>query len=293
MVTNPSIEQKGGSWEITYKMPPEKKNIKFVSAYVEGDVSNSAVPGHFRSQYIISRAIWNKENSPKVLRESVLGSTCVEKAKMTFDESSRKILLTLEHDHSVYGKFEPLLGKRVLTLNIDGEEKTFDLDFTPCYNRTKLKKLTNKMSFEYSINKEGYADKYDPEKDELFLSLSQTNGYFRSAEIPTRWDTVYTVKFKYMVFYGSIAQPVFFISEYCDVNTSWKMLGKTIDVELDRTPGRWHQYKKTFRTKSEASTMAYNFSLRDLNPNGPSVGDMLVRDFEISPPAALTEIQNP
>lgn len=320
-----SVAQDRGHWQVDYRLRYEGPAGLVVRpsdlfARVEGDVSNSRVPGHaapLASSLVVSggsgptataELLAAEEEARRCREHAVLlvwqgghddapappGSTrvppkdpAVRPASAEADTAPRPLLsldpggefrarLRLEHQHAVFGDYDPLLGTRRVEIRA-GEAALFDtLELLAEHRRARAE-----------------GDWPAPPSDRcdtrIFLSAPDSlhleahipgNGYYRFPERPVRYGTRMRLRFWYLIAPGTEGECRARLAQYRDSSTaSWKPLPDGCHEEHLPVVGRWVKVERVFRTESEATTLALDFRIL----GSEQVGELWVDDVTLEP----------
>jgi hypothetical protein len=282
---------------------------------VEGWVSNSRIPGHsvprWSSQTIsgpsrleaaaeliasddeerrcrerISVRMWAEgpEGKPvgPVLESSVPGSPpgkAVPAVLSLAPGAIMRVQLRLEHQHVVYGNYDPLLGVRTVELRLG----TVWVQDTLPLDREQYVAQAPRATF---LVPEEHRDTqyYRSAPDSLHVAAYMPGcAYFRFPEVPVRYNTTMRLRFSYMIAAGSEGTCRARITQFKDSPIAWKVLADgRRDVRLTAV-GRWSQVELVFRTEPTATTLALDFRIEG---EQVEVGEFWIDDISLAPVAA-------
>jgi hypothetical protein len=191
-----------------------------------------------------------------------------------------RVRLRLEHQHVIYGDYDPLLSQRTVELHLGG---TVLRDVVPMDREQYL-----------ALPRTGWPappqERRDPRHfisapDSLHLEAHVPgNGYYRFPERPVRYATRMRLKFWYLVATGTEGQCRARIAQYKDTPTAWKVLSEGAHEECLTQVGRWVRVERIIRTEPDATTLALDFRICD--PNNTNIGEMWIDDVSLEPVAA-------
>ena len=187
-----------------------------------------------------------------------------------------RVRLRLEHEHVVYGPYDPLLGLRTVHLRLGGASLC---DALPLDQEQQVT-LPRPPQFEVP---EEHRDTqyYCSGPDSLHVGAHLPgNAYFRFAEIPVRYDTKMRLRFSYLVAAGTEGVCRARVTQFKDSPVAWKVLtdGRR-EVPLNQV-GRWAQVELVFRTEPKATTLALDFRIEG---DSVEVGEFWIDDLRLEP----------
>ena len=192
-----------------------------------------------------------------------------------------RVRLRLEHQHVVYGPYDPLLGLRTVQLQLGsaGLRDALPLD--------QEQQVTLPRPPQFEVPEEHRDTQYycsGPDSLHVAAHLPGS-AYFRFAEIPVRYDTKMRLRFSYLVAAGTEGTCRARVTQFKDSPVAWKVLtdGRR-EVPLTLV-GRWTQVELVFRTEPKATTLALDFRIEG---DGVEVGEFWIDDLSLEPVVAAT-----
>ena len=309
-----SITQHQGSWQVDYKLRHDGKTGVVVTpteinARVEGWVSNSRVLSHAvpRPSSIVVSGASGLSASADVITSADESQRCRERAVLRVwtddmaantapaasDAGDRAPILSLapgaifrvrvrlEHQHFLYGDYDPLLGHRSVEVQLGNTvlRDALPIDREQCLAQPK---------FTWPPIPDDRRDtrQFVSGPDSLHLEAHiPGNQYFRFPERPVRYSTKMRLRFWYLVAPGTEGECRVRIAQYKDTPTAWKVLSEGgFDYTLPAV-GRWVKYERIFRTEPDATTVALDFRIC----SGTDVGEMWIDDVCLEPVGAVAE----
>ena len=190
---------------------------------------------------------------------------------------SVRVRLRLEHDHFLYGPYDPLLGRRDLSLTLGsaGLKDVLPLD--------RQSDLPRRAAGPWPGVNDPPADRRDAR---VFLSAPDSlhleahvpgNQSYRFRECPVRYGTKVRLRYWYLIAPGTEGEGRASIVQYKDAPTAWKILSDGDVVQTLPTMGRWVKVEKVFRTEAEATSLTLEFRLPG------DVGEMWIDDLSLEP----------
>jgi hypothetical protein len=306
-ILNQSIEQVDGNWNVNFTLQNRGAvgralDVAEIAASVEGDVSNSALPGH--SHPIASFLEATSEAGPvwkDIIPSSSDDDRCREGLKLEAwladsrraPEGNKLLLvapggkvsvrLTLIHDHPFYGTYDPLLGTRLIRLRIGTQELRRKFEFQQQY--TALPSYTWPEPPEERRDKEIYFSA----PDSIYFSglFGELHSYWLP-ERPVRYGSKVKLSFLYVIAVGSAGTSSVQISQWQDLPKSVKRLPEVaLSIPLDRI-GRWTKFEKTFTIDRRATHAQVGLKI-----SSGEVGDMWVDDIKWETLSPVNRRENP
>jgi hypothetical protein len=183
------------------------------------------------------------------------------------------IYVTLEHEHFLYGTYDPLLGIRQLEIRVGPcrliDSIPLDAEQAPATPVVKLsapqKERLDQRQFRSA-------------PDSLYLAADVPGyQYFRFDDMPVRYGTQFKLSFWYLVAVGTEGSCNVRVMEYQDTPNAWYRLDGGFDEQIT-LQGRWRKFDQNFQTRDDTTTMALDFRIV-----GANVGEMWIDDIELTP----------
>jgi hypothetical protein len=190
-----------------------------------------------------------------------------------------RVRLRLEHQHFLYGDYDPLLGLRTVALHLGAATLT-----DPVIPMDREQYLAQPKST-WPVPPEDRRDTrhYVSPPDSLHLEAHiPGNQYYRFPERPVRYSTKMRLRFWYLIAAGTEGECRARVAQYKDTPTAWKVLTEGAHEEVLTTVGRWVKVERIFRTEPEATTLALDFRIS----GGAEVGEMWIDDVSLEPVVA-------
>ncbi len=188
-----------------------------------------------------------------------------------------RVRLRLEHDHFLYGPYEPLLGPRTLAMKLGGASLR---DVLPLDREGRIDPPDSPP---WPGPGDPPADRRDhrvfvsaPDSLHLEAHVPGDQSY-RFKECPVKYGSRMRLRYWYLVSPGTEGDCKARIVQYRDAPTAWKILS---DGDIDQVlaaRGRWTKVERIFRTESEATTLTLEFRLLG------DVGEMWIDDVSLEP----------
>jgi hypothetical protein len=302
-----SVEQDQGAWVIDYQLRCANHTgiivaAADVKASVKGWVSNSRVASHaipHLAQVTVKGAL-EGSSTGDVITSNDESQQCRERVVITVwgDDNSQPgslgaplvslaphakvhVRLRLEHQHVLYGEYDPLLGVRSVELTI-GDKTLQDkviLDHEQYVAQPKC------IWPEPPLERRDTRHFISP-PDSLHLEAHVPgHQYYRFPDRPVRYGTRFRLRFWYLIAAGTEGECRVRIDEYKDTPTSWRPLSNSGLEQTLETIGRWTKVEKIIRVADEATTVALGFRIM----SETNVGEMWVDEVSLEPVANSAE----
>lgn len=191
---------------------------------------------------------------------------------------SLRARLVLEHQHFLYGPYDPLLGRREFTLRVGPVTFRDDLPldrpiaevFPPCtWGPLPADRLDPRL--------------YVSAPDSLRLSAAIPGQHgFDFPERPVRYGTPMKLSFWYLIAPGLEGRCFAEIKQYRDAPRSYRALPDARVVEDLCQVGQWVQVQRVFRTDAQATTLRLRFCV----DSDTGAGDLWIDDVRLEPLSA-------
>jgi hypothetical protein len=300
------LTQDQGDWQVDYCLKLEGSKPLVLApaelgARVEGWLSNSRVAVHAtprRSECMIAGqsgpmaaadVISSTEESLRCRERAVLrvwaGKACDSTPARGGDAEPLttvtvepggllRVRLRLEHQHCLYGDYDPLLGRRELELRLGADVIRDNL---PLDREQYLAQPKDTWPEPPEDHKDTRHFMSGP--DSLLLEADVPgNQYFRFPERKVRYSSRMRLKFWYMIAPGTEGEFKARIAQYRESPNAWKVLSDGGSEHTLKTVGRWFKFEKVIKTESEATTMALDFRI-----TGAEVGEVWIDDVTLEP----------
>jgi hypothetical protein len=185
------------------------------------------------------------------------------------------VRLRLEHQHVLYGDYDPLLAIRAVELTLGGSTVR---DLVPLDREQYL--AQPKFTWPEPPEERRDTRQSISGPDSLHLEAHVPgHHYYRFPDRPVRYGTKMRLRFWYLVAAGTEGECRVRIAQYKDTPTSWRMLPGGGFERCLKTVGRWTQVEHVFSTESEATTLALDFRIA----GDTDVGEMWIDDVSLEP----------
>jgi hypothetical protein len=186
-----------------------------------------------------------------------------------------RVRLRFEHQHVLYGDYDPLLGARTVELSLGGalvrdvlaldrEQYRAQPKFAWPAPPTERRDPRHAVSGPDSLHLEAHVPGHH---------------YYRFPDRPVRYGTKMRLSFWYLIAAGTEGECRARIAQYKDTPASWRMLNSGGFERCLRTVGRWTKVEHVFTTEPEATTLALDFRIA----GDTDVGEMWIDDVSLEP----------
>ena len=188
-----------------------------------------------------------------------------------------RVRLRLEHQHFLFGDYDPLLGQRALEVRLG---PAVFRDVAPSDREQYL--AQPKYAWPQPPEERRDTRHFVTGPDSLHLEAHiPGNQYYRFPERPVRYGTKMRLRFFYLIAAGTEGDCCARIAQYKDTPTAWKVLTDGAHEQKLETVGRWIKVERVFRTEADATTLALDFRIG----GGSDVGEMWIDDVTLEPVA--------
>jgi hypothetical protein len=185
------------------------------------------------------------------------------------------VRLRLEHQHVLYGDYDPLLAIREVELSLGGATIR---DLVPLDREQYLTQPKATWPEPSEDRRDTRHSVTGP--DSLHLEAHVPgHHYYRFPDRPVRYGTKMRLRFWYLVAAGTEGEGRARIAQYKDTPTSWRLLNSAGFERCLTTVGRWTKVEYLFTTDAEATTLALDFRIA----GDGDIGEMWVDDVGLEP----------
>jgi hypothetical protein len=185
------------------------------------------------------------------------------------------VRLRLEHQHVLYGDYDPLLAIREVELSLGG---TTIRDLVPLDREQYL--AQPKATWPEPPEERRDTRHAVSGPDSLHLEAHVPgHHYYRFPDRPVRYGTKMRLRFWYLVAAGTEGEGRARIAQYKDTPTSWRLLNSAGFERCLKTVGRWTKVEYIFTTDAEATTLALDFRIA----GDGDIGEMWIDDVSLEP----------
>ncbi len=185
-----------------------------------------------------------------------------------------RVRLRLEHQHCLYGDYDPLLGRREVELHLGSATIR---DALPLDREQYLAQPKDTWTEPADDHKDTRQFVSGP--DSLLLEAGVPgNQYYRFPERKVRYSSRMRLRFWYMVAPGTEGEFKARIAQYRESPNAWKVLSDGGSEHTLKTVGRWVKFEKVIKTEPEATTLALDFRIANAE-----VGEVWIDDVSLEP----------
>ena len=296
-----TIAQDQGAWVIDYQVRHTSLAgiilaRSEIGSIVEGWVSNSRVASHAlpRLSRVTVSGTSTASGTSDVIVSSDESQRCRERVVISvwaedgppLEGTPASLLslgpgavlhlrIRLEHQHILYGDYDPLLGIRTVTLSL----RSTSLRDHVALDREHYLALPKYSWSEPPSDRRDTRHFVSP-PDSLHLEAHiPGHQYYRYPERPVRYGTKMRLRFWYLIAEGTEGECRARLAQYKDTPTSWRVLSHGGFEEVLETVGRWTKVERLVRAESEATTVALDFRIVPET----NVGEMWIDDVSLEP----------
>jgi hypothetical protein len=185
------------------------------------------------------------------------------------------VRLRIDHDHILYGDYDPLLGMRMVELSFG---TLVVRDVVPLDQEQYL--AQPKFSWPDPPEDRRDTHHFISPPDSLHLEADVPGHHsYRYPERPVRYSTKMRLRFWYLIAAGTEGEPRIRISQNKDTPLFWRPLHEATLEEQLKTIGRWTRYERVVQTEPEATRLILEFKIT----GEVDVGEMWIDDVSLEP----------
>ena len=195
------------------------------------------------------------------------------------------VRVRLEHQHILYGNYDPLLGVRTITFKLASRELT---DRVPLDREHYLAQPRYVWPQPPGDRRDTHHFVSAP--DSLHLE-AHVPGHqsFRYSDAPVRYGAKMRLCFWYLIAMGTEGECRVQLDQYKDTPTSWHPLMNSRFEQNLGAVGRWTKVEQIIQVDSQATTIALGFQIVSEN----NVGEMWIDDVSVEPIGGNTTTNTP
>lgn len=190
-------------------------------------------------------------------------------------EAILHVRLRLDHQHMIFGDYDPLLAIRKIELTLGNSmvrdvvaldreqylaQPKFSLPEPPQERRDSRHAITGPDSLHLEAHVPGHH-------------------YYRFPECPVRYSSKIRLRFWYLIATGTEGECRVRVTQTKDTPTSWRPLHNGDYEEMLKTVGRWTKVERIIQTESEATRLSVEFQI----VGDTDVGEMWIDDVSVDP----------
>jgi hypothetical protein len=186
-----------------------------------------------------------------------------------------RVRLRFEHDHILYGEYDPLLSMRsvVLTIGSVSVSDAIPLDREQYLAQPKFswpEPPEDRRDTRHSISG----------PDSLHLEADVPgHQYYRYVERPVRYSTQMRLRFWYLIAAGTEGDCKVRVAQSKETPIAWRMLSNGLIEECLKTVGRWTKFERVIQIEAEATKLTLEFKI----VGDTEVGEMWIDDVSLEP----------
>jgi hypothetical protein len=302
------------TWQVDYRLRLDSPHGRIVTpreiaAEIEGWVSNSRVPSHALPRWSSLTISGNSglSASTEIIKATDESQRCRERAILQIwtgddqeappsalaDDNSNpeeecpilslapgailRVRLWLIHQHVLFGIYDPLLGRRELTLKLGSVtlRDTLLLD-----REHHITQPTNIWATDLPPEDRRDTRHFVSPPDSLHLEAHvPLNQYYHFPDQPVRYSTMMRLQFWYLVAPGTDGDCKVRLAQHSATPTTYKVLSEGKYEQCLTTVGRWVHVKHVFRTEPEATTLVLDFQISSMT----DIGELWIDDVSLEP----------
>jgi hypothetical protein len=183
--------------------------------------------------------------------------------------------LCLEHQHILYGDYDPLLAVRTIALTLGSAVVR---DVVPLDREQYLAQPQFVWPDPPKDRRDTHHAVSGP--DSLHLEADVPgHQYYRYPERPVRYNTKMRLRFWYLIAAGTEGECSVRLAQTMDTPISWRPLHSGRYEECLKTIGRWTKVERIIQTDPEATVVALEFKIFGEN----EIGEMWIDDVSLEP----------
>jgi hypothetical protein len=186
-----------------------------------------------------------------------------------------RVRLRFEHDHILYGEYDPLLSMRSVMLTI-GSISVSDVILLDREQYMAQPKFTwpeppeDRRDTRHSVSG----------PDSLHLEADVPgHQYYRYVERPVRYSTQMRLRFWYLIAAGTEGDCKVRVAQSKETPIAWRMLNNGLIEQCLKTVGRWTKFERVIQIEAEATKLTLEFKI----VGDTEVGEMWIDDVSLEP----------
>jgi hypothetical protein len=253
------------------------------------DVVSATEEAHrCRERLVVS--IWTDDQNSPTPRPGVTNSARIDAHEVPTDSLAEpvttlplslgpaaivRVRLRFEHQHILYGEYDPLLAMRsvMLTIGLASIGDVVPLDHEQYLAQPK---------FSWSEPPEDRRDTRHAISgpDSLHLEAHVPgHQYYRYVERPVRYSTQMRLRFWYLIAAGTEGDCKVRVAQCKETPVAWRMLNNGGFEQCLKTVGRWTKVERIIQTEAEATKLTLEFKI----VGDTEVGEMWIDDVSLEP----------
>jgi hypothetical protein len=185
------------------------------------------------------------------------------------------VRLRLEHQHILYGEYDPLLAMRAVTLTLGSASVG---DVVPLDREQYLAQPRFTWSEPPDERRDTRHAVSGP--DSLHLEAHEPgHQYYRYHDRPVRYSTKMRLRFWYLIAAGTEGDCKVSVAQCKETPVYYRRLNSGGFEQCLKTVGRWTKVERIIQTESEATTLTLEFKI----VGETEVGEMWIDDVSLEP----------
>jgi hypothetical protein len=185
-----------------------------------------------------------------------------------------RVRLRLEHQHCLYGDYDPLLGRREIELRLGSATVRDVLPLDREQYQAQPRDTWPEPPEDHKDTRH-----FLSAPDSLHLEADVPgNQYFRFPERKVRYSSRMRLRFWYMIAPGTEGEFKARIAQYRESPNAWKVLSDGGSEHSFTAVGRWIKFERVIKTEPEATTMALDFRIANAE-----IGEVWIDDVSLTP----------
>jgi hypothetical protein len=183
--------------------------------------------------------------------------------------------LRIDHQHILYGEYDPLLGIRTIELTL-GESVIRDV--LPLDREQYLAQPQYIWPEPPDVRRD--TRQFISAPDSLHIEADvQGHRSYRYQERPVRYNTKMKLRFWYLIAAGTEGECCVRVGQNKDTPLAWRQLHEAGFEDRLKTIGRWTKYERIFQTEPEATRLVLEFKIG----GEIDIGEMWIDDVRMEP----------
>ena len=183
--------------------------------------------------------------------------------------------LRIDHQHTLYGDYDPLLGVRTIEMTLG---KSIVRDTLPLDREQYL--AQPKYTWPEPPEERRDTRHFVSAPDSLHLEADvQGHQSYRYQERPVRYNTKMKLRFWYLIAAGTEGECRVRLGQNKDTPLAWRPLHEAAFEERLKTIGRWTKYELIVQTEPEATRLILEFKI----VGEIDIGEMWIDDVNLEP----------
>ena len=190
------------------------------------------------------------------------------------------VRLRIDHDHILYGDYDPLLGMRTVELRFGSSVVR---DVVPLDREQYL--AQPKYTWPEPPEERRDTRHFISAPDSLHLEADVAGHQsFRYQERPVRYNTKMRLRFWYLIAAGTEGEARVRVAQNKDTPLTWSQLHEATVEERLKTIGRWTKFERIIQTAPEATRLVLEFKIT----GEVDIGEMWIDDMTLEPLASIS-----